>query len=46
LAKNFSLNASGKSSLQLPLSCPAGGAYRDRHGRWGRDAVDAKAPDA
>ena len=29
-----------------PLSRLERGAYRDRHGRWARDAVDAAAPGA
>ncbi len=35
-----------KSVLELPLSRPARGAYRDRHERWAGAAVDAKAPGA
>jgi hypothetical protein len=30
-----------KSVASLYLSRPARGAYRDRHGRWARDAMDA-----
>jgi hypothetical protein len=30
-------------SLFSAVSCPLGGAYRDRHERWARDAVDADA---
>ena len=44
--KNISLSASGKSSLQIRPSRPSRGAYRDRHGRWARDAVDAAASGA
>jgi len=31
-----------KSGVQLTSSRPARGAYRDRHGRWERDAVDER----
>ena len=33
----------GKAEIVLSSRCPAStrGAYRDRHGRWKRDAVDA-----
>jgi hypothetical protein len=44
LAKNISLSPSGKSNLRLPPSRLTRGAYRDRHGRWVRDAMDALAP--
>jgi hypothetical protein len=30
-------------SLSRAVSCPLGGACRDRHGRWARDAMDADA---
>jgi hypothetical protein len=40
-AKNIPLSPSGKSTLELPPSRPTRGAYRDRHGRWVRDAMDA-----
>jgi hypothetical protein len=39
--KNISLKASGKSLLDLRLSRLIRGAYRDRHERGARDAVDA-----
>jgi hypothetical protein len=32
-----------KNMIVCAHPAPAGGAYRDRHGRWGRDAVDAAA---
>jgi hypothetical protein len=41
LRKNNLLRRSPKSTLEIPPSCTRGGAYRDRHGRWVRDAVDA-----
>jgi hypothetical protein len=34
LAQNFSLNASSKSNLQLPLSCPTERGVGHRHERW------------
>jgi len=30
-------------SMNSPHPAPARGAYRDRHGRWARDAMDALA---
>jgi hypothetical protein len=42
LAKNISLNPSGKSLLQLPPSCPTEG--RAHVTNAGRDAVDVVAP--
>jgi hypothetical protein len=33
----------GKSPTHLGHPAPARGAYRDRHGRWAREAVDATA---
>jgi len=42
LQKYFCLSLRQISSLsRIVLSCR--GAYRDRHGRWERDAVDAAA---
>ena len=41
LRKNILVFFSRKSLLHPWLSRPARGAYRDRHGRWVRDAVDA-----
>ena len=43
LRKNIPLPIPPKSSLSPSPSRPARGAYRDRHGRWVRDAVDAAA---
>jgi len=37
------LDPSPKSPATSRASRPARGAYRDRHGRWARDAVDALA---
>jgi hypothetical protein len=34
------------TSLSAAIPCPLRGAYRDRHGRWARDAVDAAAAGA
>ena len=43
LAKNIPLRDLLKSALSNPtVPCPPRGAYRDRHGRWARDAMDAK----
>jgi hypothetical protein len=41
--KNIFLPIPPKSSLSPAPSRPERGAYRDRHGRWVRDAVDAAA---
>jgi hypothetical protein len=42
--KKFLLSPSGKSPLLVSaISRPKRGAYRDRHGRWARDAMDAAA---
>jgi hypothetical protein len=41
LSKNIPLSPSGKSSLQARPVPPHRGAFRDRHGRRARDAVDA-----
>jgi hypothetical protein len=43
LQKYFCFHLSQIISLSGAVSCPLGGAYRDRHGRWVRDAVDADA---
>jgi hypothetical protein len=43
LCKNISVFAPPKSHLELIASRPTRGAYRDRHGRRVRDAVDAAA---
>src|SRR5258706_1376026 len=43
ISKNIFVPAHPKSLLELRPSRPARGAYRDRHGRWARDAVDAAA---
>jgi hypothetical protein len=32
-----------KNMFSSPHPAPTGGAYRDRHGRWMRDAMDAQA---
>src|SRR5882724_6398552 len=39
--KNIPLRDCPKSNLQFALSRPTRGAYRDRHGRWAGDAMDA-----
>ena len=39
--KNIPVLFSPKSLLHPPPSRPARGAFRDRHGRWVRDAMDA-----
>jgi len=39
--KNIPLRAYPKSPLQRRHPAPMRGAYRDRHGRWARDAMDA-----
>src|SRR5579863_767394 len=42
IAKNNSLRGSVEAALLIPPSrARSRGAYRDRHGRWARDAVDA-----
>jgi hypothetical protein len=41
LQKYFCFRLTQIISLFRAVSCPLGGAYRDRHGRWVRDAVDA-----
>src|ERR1700736_2178680 len=43
LWKNIPVFVRPKSPLELPPSrAPPRGALRDRHGRWARDAMDAK----
>jgi len=42
LQKHFLSSLTQIKIISAP-SRPAWGAYRDRHGRWARDAVDAKA---
>ena len=44
--KNIPLRAYPKSPLQARHPVPMRGAYRDRHGRWVRDAMDAAASGA
>jgi hypothetical protein len=39
--ENIPLRVCPKSNLQFPMSRPTRGAYRDRHGRWAWDAMDA-----
>jgi hypothetical protein len=41
--KNFSLSRLVETGIGRMSLAPARGAYRDRHGRWVRDAVDAAA---
>jgi hypothetical protein len=41
--ENFLLRRLVETALLIPPSRPERGAYRDRHGRWVRDAVDAAA---
>jgi hypothetical protein len=40
-SENIPLRVYPKSNLQFPTSRPTRGAYRDRHGRWAWDAMDA-----
>ena len=44
--KNIPLRRYPKSPLQVSHPAPMRGAYRDRHGRWARDAMDAAASGA
>ena len=44
--KNIPLRRYPKSPLQARHPVPMRGAYRDRHGRWARDAMDAAASGA
>jgi hypothetical protein len=44
--ENIPLRVCPKSNLQFPTSRPTRGAYRDRHGRWAWDAMDAAASGA
>jgi hypothetical protein len=41
--KIFRFRRRANHRYKLAPSRPARGAYRDRHGRWARDAVDAAA---
>jgi hypothetical protein len=43
VSENISLPSRLKSSAYLPPSRPTRGAFRDRHGRWVRDTMDAMA---
>src|SRR5712664_3835072 len=43
LCKNILLRHLVETDLLIPPARPTRGAYRDRHGRWARDAVDAAA---
>jgi hypothetical protein len=43
--KKFFAFVVGQITFRSPrYPAPARGAFRDRHGRWARDAMDAKAP--
>jgi hypothetical protein len=43
-AKNISLQSALEAALLIrAIPCPPRGAYRDRHERWARDAMDALA---
>jgi hypothetical protein len=44
--KNFSLSRLVETGIGRMSPAPARGAYRDRHGRWVQDAVDAAASGA
>jgi hypothetical protein len=46
LAKNISLLELVEAGIEQFHPVPIRGAFRDRHGRWARDAVDAAAPGA
>jgi hypothetical protein len=41
LGENISLFPKPKSVVSCARPAPTGGALRDRHGRWERDAMDA-----
>ena len=43
LQKDFCFQLTQIISLSVAVPCPMRGAFRDRHGRWARDAVDAVA---
>jgi hypothetical protein len=44
ICKNNSLRGLVETALVIPAVPPwSRGAYRDRHGRWARDAMDAAA---
>jgi hypothetical protein len=40
VSKNILLRALVETAIQLAHPVPIRGAFRDRHGRWARDAVD------
>jgi hypothetical protein len=42
-AKIFLFSFDANHLLIDAIPCPMRGAFRDRHGRWAREAVDAKA---
>jgi hypothetical protein len=42
VCKNIQLLDLAKSNLETPPSCSKRGAFRDRHGRWAWDAMDAE----
>src|SRR6476659_4019797 len=46
LQKYFASRLTQIRCISKTVSFPPGGAYRDRHGRWGWDAVDARASGA
>ena len=41
LQKYFLSRQTQITFTNLTVPCPSRGAFRDRHGRWARDAVDA-----
>jgi hypothetical protein len=43
LQKDFCFLLTQITGLMAAIPCPMRGAFRDRHGRWARDAVDADA---
>jgi hypothetical protein len=43
LEKYFASLPGQITGLSFAIPCPMRGAFRDRHGRWARDAVDADA---
>jgi hypothetical protein len=42
--KYFSFSETRIRPMFRSVPHPLGGAYRDRHGRWARDAVDVDVP--
>jgi len=44
VSKNILFLALVETAIQLAHPVPIRGAFRDRHGRWARDAVDAMEP--